>query len=275
MPDMNLVGVYSIINTINGKRYVGSTTVSFEKRKGQHETLLRKGQHTSRHLQFAWDKFGADAFEFVVEHVCNADEALKWEQHYMDLYAAYNDEFGYNILPKAGNHLGAKRTDESKKKMGAWKRSPELGAKISAALKGRKLSLERIEKMRGIKFSDETRAKMRAAHANKSPETLRRMSLAQIGKKQSAEQIANRVAKVIGKKHSPEWNAAISRGNVGKFFSPERREKMAAAKRGKKISAEHADKLHAGIKNPEVQARRIVSLKKTIAARKSAQLCLN
>jgi len=253
IPDMNLIGVYSIINTVNGKRYVGSTAISFSARLGQHEVLLRAGKHTSRHLQSAWVKYGAESFQFCVEEICDASNVLIREQYFLDFYKSYNDEFGYNILPKAGSHLGAKRTDESKKKMGKWKRTAELGAKISEALKGRKLSQEHVEKMRGRKFSEETRAKMKAGHARarSNPEVIARMAAAQKGKKHSAEHIVNRVSKVIGKKHSPEWIEAIRRGNVGKKRSEESKSNIRAA-----------------------QSKRIESLKKTVALRKMA-LALN
>jgi len=229
MPDMNLIGVYSIINIFNGKRYVGSTAISFEARLSQHEALLRAGKHTSRHLQSAWDKYGQDSFQFCAEEVCNASDVLIREQYFLDFYKSYNDEFGYNILPKAGSHLGAKRTEESKKKMSAWIRTPEIGRKISNAIKGRKLSAEHIAKMKGKKFSEETRAKMRAAHANKSQETLLKMSLAQIGKKHSPETCLKMSIARKGKKHSKEWCDAISKSLTGKPRSEQAKSNIRAA----------------------------------------------
>lgn len=252
---MNLIGVYSIINTINGKRYVGSTAVSFAERMKQHETLLRQGKHTSRHLQGAWNKYGSEPFEFCVELICPADEVVKMEQHFLDLYRPFEESRGYNILPRADSHLGAKRTDESKKKMGAWKRSPELCAKLSESAKKNftpEAQRKMIEGRKRAGFSEETRAKMRAAHANKTPETLLKMSMAQLGKKRSPESVEKVAAAHRGRKHSLEWVEAIRRGNVGK-----------------KRSAESKANIKAG------QPKRLVSYLKTVAARKSAEFCLN
>lgn len=48
-------GIYEIVNTINGKRYVGSA-VSLKRRWVDHRRDLRAGKHHSRHLQNAWAK---------------------------------------------------------------------------------------------------------------------------------------------------------------------------------------------------------------------------
>jgi group I intron endonuclease len=279
IPNMNLIGVYSILNTITGKRYVGSTAISFDARLKQHLTLLNTGKHTSRHLQSSWNKHGESAFEFVVEEICGVENVLIREQYFLDYYKSYDDRFGYNILPKAGSHLGAKRTEESKKKMGAWKRLPELCSKLSELSK-KNFTPEMKEKLlaasRGRIVSDETRAKMKAGHARarSNPEVIARMATAQLGKKHSSEHIEKCRLARIGKHHSPEWNEKIRISNLGKKRSPEVCAKISAAQKGRKLSPQHSAKLHSKNGTPEVEAKRIASLKKTVALRKQA-LALN
>lgn len=56
--------IYKIINLINGKFYVGSTT-NQKVRFRQHRKLLRGNRHHCKHLQAAWNLYGEDKFDFV------------------------------------------------------------------------------------------------------------------------------------------------------------------------------------------------------------------
>ena len=65
-------GIYEILNTINGKRYIGSA-VNFNERWMNHKKMLKKGIHHSIHLQRAWNNHGGGSFEFSVLFECNKD----------------------------------------------------------------------------------------------------------------------------------------------------------------------------------------------------------
>lgn len=161
-------GVYQIRNKINNKLYIGSS-VNIQKRFRCHKTDLNKGRHHNRYLQRAWNKYKEDSFEFIIlEFVNNKDELLKMEQKYMDELRSYEGDIGYNNSKKAGNCLGVKHTDETKKKMSisstGFKHTEETKEKISKAHKGKvpkPFSLEhRIkigQKSKGRKVSDETK----------------------------------------------------------------------------------------------------------------------
>jgi group I intron endonuclease len=69
--------IYKIINLINGKFYVGSTT-NQKVRFRQHRKLLRGNRHHCKHLQAAWNKYGEDKFSFAVVEEIPSSEAL-WE----------------------------------------------------------------------------------------------------------------------------------------------------------------------------------------------------
>jgi group I intron endonuclease len=107
-------GIYKITNLINNKIYVGST-LDFDGRWWDHKKRLRKGNHHSIKLQRSYNIHGENNILFEVLEECSADELLIKEQYYMDLYDTYKN--GYNCRPKDENHLGAKRSEESKKKM--------------------------------------------------------------------------------------------------------------------------------------------------------------
>jgi group I intron endonuclease len=131
--------IYEIRNTINNKRYVGST-VSLKERWKLHINNLRKGTHHSLLLQRAFDKYGLDAFEFnVLECVLDSRHNLQIEQKYLDTKPEYN-----RALKAGAPRLGAKST-------------PEHCARMSAALKGR------AGVNNGKKFSDEHKEKISKA----------------------------------------------------------------------------------------------------------------
>ena len=58
-------GVYEILNTTNGKRYVGSA-VNLYQRKHVHLSTLRRNCHHNRYLQRAWNKYGEECFKYSV-----------------------------------------------------------------------------------------------------------------------------------------------------------------------------------------------------------------
>jgi len=109
-------GVYVIQNLRTNKVYVGSA-VDFVARKRVHMSQLRNGRHHCAHLQSAWDKEGAGAFEFKPIIVCSVEQRLMYEQIAIDAYDACNRERGYNAAPTAGGVLGYKHTEESRAKI--------------------------------------------------------------------------------------------------------------------------------------------------------------
>ena len=56
---------YLIMNTINGKVYIGQST-RYSRRWTEHKKHLRKNTHPNKHLQRDYDEHGKDAFVFEV-----------------------------------------------------------------------------------------------------------------------------------------------------------------------------------------------------------------
>ena len=76
-------GIYKIINKINKKYYVGSTS-NFKKRWAEHKRKLKSNKHVNDHLQSAWNKYGEHAFDFTIVETDVAD-LMKVEQTYLDI----------------------------------------------------------------------------------------------------------------------------------------------------------------------------------------------
>lgn len=111
---LNRTGIYKIVNTENGKFYIGSTSISFISRWQLHISQLKNNTHHSQYLQNAWNKYGELAFNFEIVEIVPPNECIETEQLYLD-YCDFN--FTYNICKVAGSQLGLKRSQETKNKI--------------------------------------------------------------------------------------------------------------------------------------------------------------
>ena len=93
------IGIYKIINNIDKKYYIGSST-NIERRWVAHKRSLNKKTHANIFLQRAWDKYGSDNFSFIIVEDCDGyckDRLLQVEQSYINKI-----ENCYNIAKFAG-----------------------------------------------------------------------------------------------------------------------------------------------------------------------------
>lgn len=97
-------GIYRIVNTVNGKQYIGSS-VDVSDRFHAHRAGLRGGKHHSPILQNAWNKYGEGAFRFELlwKVPPTREQLLYEEQQALNLLRAE-----YNSYLVAGSPLGAK-----------------------------------------------------------------------------------------------------------------------------------------------------------------------
>jgi len=144
-----MMGVYQIKNKINGHCYIGSTN-NIRIRFINHRSSLNHNRHHSIYLQRAWNKYGADAFEFIMLYCIEREEDLiPLEQQYYDIFLPV-----YNMAKFASKPMrGRKQTEEAKKKIGIASRNrvftAEASRNMSLAKRGEnhpqsKLSRERI-----------------------------------------------------------------------------------------------------------------------------------
>ena len=168
---MKISVIYSIINLIDAKVYIGSA-INFNQRKTQHYYYLRANRHQNILLQRAFNKYEEKSFEFrILETVEDKTKLVEREQYWIDLLKSYDTNFGYNLAPKAGSSLGRKMSDEARAKMKGRKASKELKLQMSISRKGKKLSEEHKRKIseggKGRIHSEETRLKISKGNIGK------------------------------------------------------------------------------------------------------------
>lgn len=129
-----MIGIYEIINLINNKSYIGSSS-DISRRFLSHQSKLKNLIHPNTHLQNAWNKYGENAFEFRILEACKKDELLEKEQEWLDFYRFNNLwDLLYNIRIIVSSNLGISFSEESRKR-------------ISKAQKGKIISDSTREKM--------------------------------------------------------------------------------------------------------------------------------
>lgn len=240
--------IYCITNLVNGKRYIGQTTMPLYKRWHAH----KKANGRCISIAAAIKKYGVDAFEIIeIDRAFSREELDEKEVAHIAAANTLDPQFGYNLRPGG---MSATFSEETRALMSARKKggtlTEEHKAKIALAGKGRRHSEASIQKQ----------------------------SLAQLGKPKSPEHRANmckpRPAFVMSDSHKQ----AISAAATGAIFSDARREKISTALTGRKkgpLSEETKAKLSlvnkGTTRTPEQRQRMSEGRKKAQAARLIAQ----
>ncbi len=194
-----MTGIYSILNTVSRKRYIGQS-IDIERRIVEHRRQLNKGIHSCMHLQNSFAKHGEEFFEYKVLEECFCGVLTKREQYWMDFF---QPKKLFNFAPAAGSNAGIKWGAETRKKMSKAKKGRTLSlahkAKIAASLIGN-------TRTKGHSLSDKHKAKIQAALIGRiitedarrrtseklkghivSQATREKLSIAGIGRKHSKE----------------------------------------------------------------------------------------
>ena len=198
-------GIYEIVNTVNGKRYIGSAK-NLPRRWAEHRRALRKGEHRNRHLQFSWNKHAEMAFMFKPILVCHPSMLTFYEQQLLDkVKPEYNIAKDATAPMTGRKHSAATRAKMSEKLIG---NSRAVGFKYPM-----EACEERSKRMIGNKWGTGFR------HTD---EARRRISEARKGHAVSDDNRAKQ--------------AAMMRGNqirAGAVLSAETRAKMSATKKAR------------------------------------------
>lgn len=213
-------GIYLIANLTTHRVYIGSAVDTYT-RLCVHLSKLRSNTHHSAKLQNSWNKHGPGTFVCaVIEVVANPLHLANREQYWIDKLDSAKG--GYNVLPNARTTIGAKLSEDTKRKIGLSNsgrvRSPEHVARMSEV---------RI----GARHSDQTKEKLRIASTGKrqSEEVKALLRAKATGRKQSPETIEKRVSKLRGRKLSAEHIAKSAASRLGGKRSHDSKKRMSVA----------------------------------------------
>lgn len=125
-----MVDVYRIVNKVNGKSYIGITSLSTEQRWKKHVHDLRNSSRRRTKLLRALAKYGTDNFSIETLTVTpDWGSACELESKYIVLYDSKVN--GYNMTDGGDGHTGLKHTEETRAKM----RASHLGKRQSESSK--------------------------------------------------------------------------------------------------------------------------------------------
>ena len=133
--------VYVHTNKINGKKYVGITTLKpeYRWRNGKGYLSNNNGKWGQPKIARAIIKYGWDKFDHQYWEVYSKESMLFWEEFLIKKYDSINN--GYNVT-SGGEHY--KHSEETKQKIGNANRNrkytDERNNNLSKKLKGRRLS---------------------------------------------------------------------------------------------------------------------------------------
>lgn len=137
---------------------MGSTMQkSHKKRWEHHRWALRSHKHGNRYLQRAWDKYGEEAFRFMVlEYVSGPDkDVLAREKQHLDTLRMIGGVYNLSLEPRRGPWYNKHLSKEHRASIGRGCRGKIISEEHKAAI-------SRAHK--GMVHSDEARKKMSEAN---------------------------------------------------------------------------------------------------------------
>jgi group I intron endonuclease len=136
--------IYKITNKVNHKIYIGQS-VDWRMRWSQHKSRARRNNGRNEHLYAAMRKYGIENFSIEIIDTCESQQDLdKKEIEWIDKLQSTDIAIGYNH--KAGGD-GGKLTPEYRERLKGKKFSLETRQKISESNKGKSIPLETRRKI--------------------------------------------------------------------------------------------------------------------------------
>ena len=216
--------IYKIINLVNDKFYVGSTTNKRERFR-THRNKLRRGVHHCAHLQAAWNKYGEEKFDFcVVQEVPHGQNLQEAEDQWLSEH--YGKPYCYNTGKRSGApwrgmdkqkhpNFGQAVSESQKSAISATLKAyyaenyynhPRVGKTHSEETKAKISATKKANPVRywlAKERSEETKQKIRDAQHGKSKALGRRVSEAGMEKIMAAAAAGN-YSHWKGRKHAEE-----------------------------------------------------------------------
>jgi group I intron endonuclease len=222
--------IYKAENKINGKAYIGQTSLSLEKRVKSHiaDSNRKNCSRANNHFQSAIRKHGIASFDWIVLFECFSKEEMnEMEKFFIANYKAthelYNMTDGGDIPP---NQKGKRLSEETRLKISKSLKgntngigvvfSKERRNKISERFKGR------VSPNKGKIASEETRKKLSKSHMGNKSRT---------GMCASQEEKNKRNAAIKTACSLPEYRLNMSRIIKERWSNPEYKERLRLSQR--------------------------------------------
>lgn len=256
-------GIYVIINTVNGKQYVGSSTV-LSVRKRRHFQDLRTNTHVNKHLQAAWNKYGGTAFVFQVLEHCPLEQLIEREQYWIEKLDVVTR--GYNIAPTAGSMFGYVHPPNSgvfarwanpayREKLYRALQSPEARARVSEQFRQQWADPQRreryIQQIRDRWADPEYKARVAASNRQAVADPAIRAAMS----KRARERLSNpkNYQRMVESRRTPEARAQASQRTRQQWADPIERERLLQAFRDARARRQ--------VEDPETHARLLVHMR--------------
>ncbi len=105
--------IYSINNLVNNKSYIGKCE-DIDKRFHEHIRKLKNNNHQNNHLQYAWNKYGEDNFDFItILSDIDVNNLNYYEKLFIKFFMTNNSDYGYNLTAGGEGVNGYKHTEET------------------------------------------------------------------------------------------------------------------------------------------------------------------
>jgi predicted RNA-binding Zn-ribbon protein involved in translation (DUF1610 family) len=130
--------IYKVTNLINGKVYIGQTSLTLEQRKSRHEHDAVRLNRKTVSFHNSLKKYGFENFKWEILQKCETQEELdKAEIENIKKFNSMDKSKGYNL--KAGGKLGGAYNEEVKANIGKstkkkWE-NPEIASRMREGLK--------------------------------------------------------------------------------------------------------------------------------------------
>jgi len=231
--------IYCHTHIESGRRYVGLTSRTMERRWSQHVTQSKSSKSGRWHFPNAIRKYGPDAFEHKILETCDSLElANEREKHWVKEFDTINPLFGFN-LAHGGSHTphpirkNPWINPEYREKQLARPNSfhtPQARANNKASLNTPESRAKRSALSKTSLNTPESRIKRSASSkaALSTPESRAKRSV-----------MSKVFSSMLGKKHSKETIQKISDAQRGRTVDLEHRAKISITMTGRKLSTEH------------------------------------
>jgi group I intron endonuclease len=205
--------VYIVTNQVNGKQYVGQTTVALTRRWAIHLSSARSLRNSCRALGNAIRKYGPDNFTMVeVDSASSKEELDAKELQWVGRCNSISPN-GYNLTEGGGS----------------------VGRPSEETIEKRRRSLQ------GHPTPQITRDRIRNAQVGRmfTPEHREKLRQAKLGRKQDPEQAARRIAasRAVWAERRDEIVAKITHAHLGTHHTEATKEKMRASAKTRKRSS--------------------------------------